>query len=73
MKTAFKNIQLGAAFWCNGNYCIKRSSRTADIYGGSGDTDEHFGRFYFGQSEVCYSGRGESSNNPPRKALRSAS
>ena len=32
MRNIFKNIQIGAGFYLNGNWCVKRSSRTADVY-----------------------------------------
>lgn len=48
----FKNILVGAGFYCNGNWCIKRSSRTADVYRDYAKS-EFFGRFYFKQDEIC--------------------
>ena len=48
----FKNIQIGAGFYLNGNWCIKRSTRTADLYRDFNQS-ELFGRFYVGQGEVC--------------------
>lgn len=71
MKTAFKNIQVGAAFYCNGNYCIKRSTRTADLY--ELPEGKKYGRFYFRSGETCYSHLKDSRDNPPSKKLRSAS
>jgi len=53
MKNTFKNIQIGAAFFCNGNYCIKRSSRTADMY--KVPNGELLGRFYYRQTDICTS------------------
>jgi hypothetical protein len=41
----FGSLPTGAIFFCNGNRCIKRSSRTADLV--------DWGRtFYFGRTET---------------------
>lgn len=53
VQNVFKNIQVGAAFYLNGNYCIKRSSRTADVY--ERDGGKHYGRFYVKMNEICKS------------------
>lgn len=43
--TTFGTLPIGAEFTCNGNLCIKRSKRTAELV--------NFKRtFYFGKSEV---------------------
>jgi hypothetical protein len=43
---AFKNVRVGEMFTCNGNLCVKKSTRTALLVTA--------GRvFYFGQSDVC--------------------
>ena len=45
MKIAFKQIRIGSMFYCNGNLCIKRSSRTALI--------KQYNRiFYYGENEM---------------------
>lgn len=54
MKNIFKNIQVGAGFYLNGNWCVKLSTKTADVYRDYSMT-ECFGRFYVGQNEVCSS------------------
>lgn len=71
MKNAFKNIQVGAAFYCNGNYCIKRSTRTADVHE-SGEGGAHYGIFYFRMGETCYSQKVDSEVHPTKRPLRSA-
>lgn len=54
MKNTFKNIAIGAAFYLNGNYCIKRSSRTADVwYDGPGS--KYMGWWYVKEHEICTS------------------
>lgn len=46
MKVTFRIVGIGERFECNGNTCIKKSTRTAEIVG--------TGRvFYFGQMDVC--------------------
>lgn len=41
----FKDLQVGTVFYCNGNTCIKKSTRTAWI-----NTNKTLW-FYFGQNE----------------------
>lgn len=44
MKTTFALIPLNTVFYCNGNRCIKKSSKTALLL--------EYGRiFYFGQDD----------------------
>ena len=44
--TLFKHVPVGSTFTCNGNVCIKRSSRTALLVA--------YDRwFYFSASDVC--------------------
>jgi hypothetical protein len=44
MNTIFASIPVGSRFECNGNVCIKQSTRTAVL--------EQFGRvFYFGMKD----------------------
>jgi hypothetical protein len=43
--TTFATLPIGGKFMCNGNPCIKRSSRTAELI--------NFNRvFYFGKREI---------------------
>lgn len=42
----FKDVKIGQKFMCNGNYCTKKSSKTAFI-----DGDELSLWFYYGQKE----------------------
>lgn len=46
MTVYFKNIPVGRRFECNGNECIKTSTRTARLI-------EYNRVFYFRQSELC--------------------
>jgi len=41
----FAALPHGAAFFCNGNRCIKRSSKTAELV-------DYKRTFYFGRAEV---------------------
>ena len=44
MKTIFASVPVGSRFECNGNICVKQSTRTAVL--------EQFGRvFYFGMND----------------------
>ena len=44
--TTFSSLPVGSKFFCNGNRCIKRSTRTAALV--------DFRRtFYFGAAETC--------------------
>lgn len=46
MTVTFRLVRVGEMFQCNGNLCIKKSTRTAEIVG--------TGRvFYFGQLDNC--------------------
>ena len=46
MLVTFRTVVIGERFECNGNVCIKKSTRTAEIVG--------TGRvFYFGQMDNC--------------------
>ena len=41
----FSELEIGQTFYCNGNWCVKKSSRTALLKG--------FDKtFYFGQNET---------------------
>ena len=45
MLTPFRAVPIGAAFLCNGNRCVKQSTRTAVLTA--------YGRvFYFGANEL---------------------
>jgi hypothetical protein len=52
LQTTFKNIQVGAGFYLNGNWYVKRSSRTADMYTNRDDA-KPFRWFYVRQNEIC--------------------
>lgn len=45
MNKSFSSLPVGAIFWCNGNTCIKKSSRTAWI-----NVNKTLW-FYFGKNE----------------------
>ena len=58
MKVPFKDISVGSSFRCNGNLCLKKSSRTAWLIYGAEDTPfsapvTEGSWFYFGQKEIC--------------------
>ena len=56
MRNTFNNVQIGAGFWCNGNYYIKRSTRTADMW--RDDTRQFYcGWFYMRMGDLCTSRR----------------
>ena len=44
MKTIFAAVPVGSRFECNGNFCVKKSTRTAIL--------ENYGRvFYFAMTD----------------------
>ena len=46
MRVTFRTLGIGEQFECNGNVCIKQSTRTALLVA--------VGRvFYFGQMDIC--------------------
>jgi len=46
MRVTFGQVRVGELFQCNGNLCLKKSTRTAEII--------ELGRvFYYGQADVC--------------------
>jgi hypothetical protein len=45
MRTTFDKIAIGSTFYCNGNYCYKRTKRTATIY-------QYSRVFYFKANDV---------------------
>lgn len=51
----FAAVPVGSSFWCNGNWCVKRSQRTATITFSGGQ----IGPFYFKAHEVVTLGRPE--------------
>lgn len=59
-KITFSEVPIGAEFFCNGNRCVKVSSRTADL-------QEYGRRFYFGMRELVTVSKAPKSPNNSRK------
>jgi hypothetical protein len=57
MRVTFNQVPVGSAFRCNGNLCVKKSTRTAYLVFNNpknpfGDLTEG-SWFYFGQRDIC--------------------
>jgi len=58
MRVTFNQVPVGSVFRCNGNLCVKKSTRTAWLLFGAEDTPfsapvTEGSWFYFGQQEIC--------------------
>jgi hypothetical protein len=52
MRVPFSQVPVGQVFKCNGNTCIKQSTRTAWILNSESPFGDAYGWFYFRQKEV---------------------
>jgi hypothetical protein len=57
MRVPFSEVAVGQVFRCNGNTCVKQSTRTAWILNAECPFADSGRWFYFGQKEVVHVGK----------------